>query len=108
MTTRFYVVSALAPQYAAGGIDIVLGGATEDANGVIANLFDESERVAPIFLTRLSKEQKERQERERETKEREREEAVRAEEAKERLQREAERTARSRESQQQRQGEPSS
>ncbi|CAF9912356.1 MAG: hypothetical protein HETSPECPRED_000917 [Heterodermia speciosa] len=105
VTTKFYIVNALAPQYAAGGIDVVLGGATEDPNGVIANLFDKSEPVAPIFPTRLSKEQRERQEREKERKRLEREEAVRVEKAKERQQREAERKARLEEYQQQ-QGQP--
>ena len=105
MTTRFYIVNALAPQYSADGIDVVLGGATEDPNGVIANLLDESEPVAPIFPTHLSKEQKATQKREREKKEREREEAIRAEEANERRQREIERNARFQDYQQ-RQGQP--
>ena len=100
MTTRFYVVNALAPQYSAGGIDVVLGGAMEDPDGVIANLFDDSDLVAPIFPTRLSKEQKEKQKVEREKKQREREEAIRVEQAREREQREAERRARLQEYQQ--------
>ena len=112
MTATFYVVNALAPQYTDAGIDIVLGGgsATEDPIRVIANLFDDSELIAPIFTTPLSREQRERQEREREERRRQREEAIRVEEARERQQRDAERRARAREyqQQQQRQGQQSS
>ncbi len=93
VTTKFYVVNALAPQYATAKIDAVVGGA-EDADGVIANLFDDSVPFLPILPAKLSKEEKGKQREKKERKEREVDRDVKEQQAAERQQRDVERQKR--------------
>ena len=96
VTTEFYVVDMLAPQYDRMNVDVVLGGANVDAS-----LLDERMLVGPIFLKKLSKAQEEKQREEKKRKEQKIIQAVKEEEAAEKRQRDAERQARLRQQQQQ-------
>lgn len=102
VTTEFYVVNALAPEYADTNVDVVLGGA-EDVEGVVANLFDYSVPCLPIFSKKLTKEQKEERQQKEQRKQQEVAQDVKDEEAAERQEREAERQKRQQQQQQQQQ-----
>ena len=84
--TEFHVVDRLAPQYDDMDVNVVLGGA--DVN---ARLLNDCASTCPIFPTKLSKAQKEKQREEQKRNQQKVDKAVEEEAAAERRQRDAQR-----------------
>ena len=93
VATKFYVVNGLGSKYADSKVEMVVGGA-EDVNGVIANFLDDAVPFLPVFIAKMTKEQRNKQEEKKRQKEQERAQNVKDEEAAEKQQNDIERQKR--------------